>query len=368
MGRYATRAEQLDGLLRGERFVDLHRVVRQALRAGVESYSIKQLEQFYGFARAMPLAERRRHLQAIELALEGNAPAAIPDEARAAVEAYNADDCRSTEALRDWLERLRAELVAQGTAVPRPSRKTARRARRSASWRRASRRRARGCSRASAGSRQPGSRAASALAARVSVDWHRREDKAAWWEYFRLRDLPEADLFDEPQAIAGLEYVGAREGGVLRRTASPRARWSTATVIRRRRSRLAAGGELLMPGGKRIGELVAHDRDARTIDIRKGPQKADVHPSAVFECKVVSTTSSRKPCCAVRRNDPGRRQRAARTSSSGARRACAPAAFRPPRSTRTSSSFAVRLATRSDRTTLAIQGPRDPARPTSARR
>ena len=21
------------------------------------------------------------------------------------------------------------------------------------------------------------------------IDWHRREDKAVWWEYFRLRDL-----------------------------------------------------------------------------------------------------------------------------------------------------------------------------------
>lgn len=37
------------------------------------------------------------------------------------------------------------------------------------------------------------------------LDWHRREDKAVWWEYFRLKDLPEQDLFDEGQALAGLE-------------------------------------------------------------------------------------------------------------------------------------------------------------------
>ena len=54
MGRYATRGEELDRLLRGERFVDLHRVVRGALRAGVESYSIKQLEGLTGFQRAVP--------------------------------------------------------------------------------------------------------------------------------------------------------------------------------------------------------------------------------------------------------------------------------------------------------------------------
>src|SRR5208337_2495605 len=41
MGRYATREDELDQLLRGKRFVDLFAVVRQGLRAGVESYSIK---------------------------------------------------------------------------------------------------------------------------------------------------------------------------------------------------------------------------------------------------------------------------------------------------------------------------------------
>ncbi len=120
MGRHATRGDELDRLLRAERFVDLHAVVRQALRAGVESYSIKQLEQFYGSERAVPLDDAAAEMQMIELALEGHAPEAIPAETRAAVQAYNEDDCRSTAALRQWLESLRAELVAQGTEVPRP--------------------------------------------------------------------------------------------------------------------------------------------------------------------------------------------------------------------------------------------------------
>ena len=56
MSRYATREDEVDRLLRGRVFVDLHRVVRQGLRASVESYSIKQLEPFYGFAREVDLA------------------------------------------------------------------------------------------------------------------------------------------------------------------------------------------------------------------------------------------------------------------------------------------------------------------------
>ena len=37
MSRYATREEEVDRLLRARVFVDLHRVVRQGLRASVES-------------------------------------------------------------------------------------------------------------------------------------------------------------------------------------------------------------------------------------------------------------------------------------------------------------------------------------------
>ena len=47
MGKYATRADELDDMLRAEVFVDLYSVVRKGLRAGVDSYSIKRLEPFY---------------------------------------------------------------------------------------------------------------------------------------------------------------------------------------------------------------------------------------------------------------------------------------------------------------------------------
>ena len=39
MGRYATREDEIDRLLRGRFFVDLYSIVRQAIRASVESYS-----------------------------------------------------------------------------------------------------------------------------------------------------------------------------------------------------------------------------------------------------------------------------------------------------------------------------------------
>jgi uncharacterized protein len=120
-GRYATRQDALDELLRGECFVDLYAVVRQAVRAGVESYSIKELEQYFGYARAIPLRDAAMHRIAIEIALESEEHGAIPEETRQIVQQYNRDDVVSTCRLRDWLEGLRTRQIEDGVDVPRPT-------------------------------------------------------------------------------------------------------------------------------------------------------------------------------------------------------------------------------------------------------
>ena len=57
MGRYGTREAEVDRLLREGVLVDLLRIVRQSLRASVESYSIKKMEAFYGFVREVDLRD-----------------------------------------------------------------------------------------------------------------------------------------------------------------------------------------------------------------------------------------------------------------------------------------------------------------------
>ena len=47
MGAHGTREDEVDDLLRGEVFVDLYQVVRQAVRLSTESYSLKQVEKLY---------------------------------------------------------------------------------------------------------------------------------------------------------------------------------------------------------------------------------------------------------------------------------------------------------------------------------
>ena len=51
MGRYGTREAELDDLLRREVFVDLYRVVRNAIRVSRPGYGLKELEAFLDFER-----------------------------------------------------------------------------------------------------------------------------------------------------------------------------------------------------------------------------------------------------------------------------------------------------------------------------
>ncbi|WP_316225055.1 MULTISPECIES: TM0106 family RecB-like putative nuclease [unclassified Bradyrhizobium] len=100
--RYATMEAELDQLLRERRFVDLYRVVVQALRASTESYSIKDLEALYWRERSGEVRTASDSIVEYErwCLTKDNA---ILD----AIAAYNKDDCVSTAQLHAWLESLR---------------------------------------------------------------------------------------------------------------------------------------------------------------------------------------------------------------------------------------------------------------------
>jgi len=115
----------VDEFLRAGTFVDLYQVVRQGLRASIESYSIKKLEPLYGFARTMELRDATQALQAFEAVLALGDEREDIGQVRATIEGYNRDDCLSTLQLRDWLEERRQELEEHtGQPVPRPAEKS----------------------------------------------------------------------------------------------------------------------------------------------------------------------------------------------------------------------------------------------------
>jgi len=285
MGRFATREVEIDSMLRAGRFVDLYAVLRRGVRASVERYSIKDLEPFYGYERSMPLDEARPTLRAVEHALELERADLLDATMRETVEAYNRDDCVSALHLRDWLETLRDGLVRAGEPMPRPE-ADAGEAPEAIGER--ERRIAVLAARLTKGvpddvaARAPDAHATWLLA--HLLDWHRREDKVKWWEYFRLRDLPDEDLYDERAALAGLAFEG--RVGVVKRSEIHRYRFPA------QESGLRAGDELhARDASGRFGEVVAVDPVAGLLDVRKGPKMLGIHPESVFAHSHYHTTA-----------------------------------------------------------------------------
>jgi len=289
MGRHATREADVDRLLRGRRFVDLYAIVRHALRAGVERYSIKDLEPFYTFARDVELDEAGDQRRIVELALETGDTSLVTPVVIASVEGYNKDDCRSTLELRRWLESLRQSALATGADLPRPplepdepSEKVSLRQQRI----NALRVRLLDGIPGSMGERTPEHQAMFLLA--YLIDWHYREDKVGWWEYYRLTELADEELFDEPAAVAGLAYVERID--VVRNRATGR---PTGSVVDRYRypqqeCEIREGAELRLRDETTFGTVMGHDRLARIVDVKKSRHAVDLHPTSAFAHDQVS--------------------------------------------------------------------------------
>lgn len=283
MGRYATREGEVDKLLRGNILVDLYAVVRNAVRASVESYSIKRLEAFYGFARNMPLRKANVALSALQVALQVNDVVSVSDEIKAVVSAYNDDDCRSTEALRTWLEQLRADAIASGALISRPAPEgeepsediSERQARVEALIEKLTYN----------VPVEPAERDAAEQAKWIlahSLDWHRREAKTSWWEYFRLCDLPAEELLDEKAGLGGLRFL---ETVAQTKTGIPTDRYEfdiQDTDIREDDDLRAAGGEA-------FGKVVTISHDGQQVEIKKTRRTAALHPEGVFSHTHIAT-------------------------------------------------------------------------------
>jgi predicted RecB family nuclease len=262
MGRYATREDELDRMLRAGMFVDLHSVVKQSMRASVEKYSLKDLEIFFGFNRETDLRDARFALQAMERGLELCQIDCISADARRAVASYNREDCLSTLHLRNWLEQLRPDGPRPPLEPGDPSVAVDEKRQRTL---------------ALMTRLQNGEHPRWLLS--YMLEFHRREEKAPWWEYFRLRSLIDEELLEERDAISGLQFVKHVEGGTDKRPIHRYGFPAQETQIR--------PGNDLETSKAKCGEVVAIDVAARTIDIKKTGAMASVHPTSVFAHTVI---------------------------------------------------------------------------------
>ncbi len=210
--RHGTRELEVDRLMRGGVLVDLFRVVRQGIRAGVESYSIKRIEPLYALEREVALKDAGSSIVAFETWLELGPDAPVDDGPRilSEIEGYNRDDVVSNWKLRDWLEERRADLVAREGELARPEPDAGEP---SADLKARDLRVAELM--ATLTPDDPGDPVARADQPDVAgrwllaqlLTWHRREDKSAYWRYFDLLKKSEEDLLEEREPLAGLELV-----------------------------------------------------------------------------------------------------------------------------------------------------------------
>lgn len=273
--QHATREDDVDKLLRAERFVDLYSVVKQSLQAGVDRYSIKNLEPFYEYKRDTALEDARRALREFENELDLSCLDVINEDTMNVVEGYNKDDCVSTLHLRDWLETLRQKQLNNDESIPRPelldgnaSEKIKEQDDESASL----------ASALVAGlpdtDRNPQEQAKWLLA--HLLDYFRREDKCVWWEYFRLHDLDTNELFLEKSGIAGLQFVSEVPGGP--RDRNPTHQYTFPT----QEAHFKTDAEVVEVGGEEIGTVSNFDLKNKTIDIKKKGTAIDQHPANAF--------------------------------------------------------------------------------------
>jgi predicted RecB family nuclease len=290
MGRHATREEEVDRLLRGGVFVDLFRAVRQGLRASVESYSIKKLEPLYGLVREENLRDAGSSIVAFERWLAevetGSAAPRLPasDPTLLSIQGYNRDDCVSNWLLRDWLEERRIELadrVVERLPRPRPTESQARPglSDRLAHTAEVAERLCAGVPELPA-ERTPAQHGRWLLAQLLS--WHRREEKSFWWRYFSLLDLTDEERVAEREPIGCLKLLG--EVGETRRSVVYRYSYPE------QEHEIEAGTSVRDPAsGTSPGSVVAVDRVARTIDLRRGPKTDGAHPTSLVPLERVDS-------------------------------------------------------------------------------
>jgi uncharacterized protein len=188
----------VDDLLRRGVLVDLYPVVTSSLRVGAPSYSIKKLEPLYldrhreGVTNAVDSIDE--YARSAEAAASGDA--ALAEQLLDAIAEYNADDCRSTLKLRDWLL-ARPEVL--GITRPEPPadlqapdfepspldlrlQELAREAEHA----------------------EAVETAAAYRMAAAAIDYHRREAKSFWWEHFARLEQP-TEEWDQTRGVFVVE-------------------------------------------------------------------------------------------------------------------------------------------------------------------
>jgi predicted RecB family nuclease len=246
-GRYGTREAEVDDLLRRGVLCDLLKVVRGGLQASVPGYGLKEMEALLDFERrgsisdgGTSIVEYERYMQTRDGAILG------------AIAFYNEEDCIATRVLRDWLLERRAEALARFGPFPPPEPVEPRPVPEAKAER--------------AALRQALLDRGEELAAEL-LGYHDRERKPIWWAFFDRIEQTPAELVEDADSIGLVEPADTPEQVA-------RSLVHTFTFPPQEH-KLGVGHKPFDEEGRRAGEIVALDRDARTLELKRGPKLAD---------------------------------------------------------------------------------------------
>ena len=298
--RHATREEEVDRLLRARVLVDLFRVVRQGIRASVESYSLKRLEPLYELEREVALRSAGSSIVAFEAWLEGGTSenGEVGEAILRTIAGYNRDDVVSNLGLRDWLEARRPELATSlGMPIPRPGEQDEAAAARPLGDHELQVAAAVAALTADVPA-DPADRSADQagrwLLAQL-LDWHRREEKAFWWRFFELTGMTDEELVDEREPLSRLQLLDESEpvtkaGSRLQRFSYPVQDHAL------KLGRSVINPELVEDDGtSACGTVAAIDEVALIVTLKRSPaQMAKGLPKAVIPLEVISTGEIRR--------------------------------------------------------------------------
>src|SRR6266480_627914 len=190
MGKYATRENAVDDLLRRQVFVDLYAVTRNGVAIGTSAYSLKDIEVLFAPPRTALVTDAASSTVEYNNWLgSGESPDWHQSPILNAIREYNREDCEFTWRLATWLAERQQEAGIAYIPAPQPDVEEPDEPR-------------------------PEDTLAEQMLARAEDDvtrlvawllgYHRREVKPMWWRFFKRLKSPAEDLYDDADCLANV--------------------------------------------------------------------------------------------------------------------------------------------------------------------
>lgn len=198
-GKYGTREDVLDDLLRNEVFVDLYAVVTSGLQLGEPRYSIKNVERLYRPKRSTDVASGGDSVVVYDMWrdawLNGDESGDWQQsEVLKGIRDYNIDDCDSTLELYEWLRQHQPKSVTRAPDVEPIQQEIPELIQERLELRNTLLRQA------STSEHEKSEQMLLRTMAGV-LEFHRREDKNVYWRYFDRLNALDTDLIIDPDCI-----------------------------------------------------------------------------------------------------------------------------------------------------------------------